>query len=171
MGIHALTRFKLSNMNCRSTARSRTMGNFDIGSSRIGCSNLSTNAEQAMRALPLMSIAHEPQTVSRQLESYETGVVFLPSRVTGFPAMSRKQMIAFIAGRQVNANSSQYGAPCGLTCRLIFTMTCFSAISPLLIPVALSWPQRDPFFGACLETEFASQPSVRKPTGKAARIH
>src|SRR6266481_2480386 len=50
IGIHALTRFKLSNMNCRSTARSRTTGNFDIGSSRIGCSNLSTNAEQALRA-------------------------------------------------------------------------------------------------------------------------
>src|SRR5712672_2351008 len=149
MGIHALTRFKLSNMNCRSTARSRTTGNFDIGSSRIGCSNLSTNAEQAMRALPLMSIAHEPQTSSRQLESYETGVVFLPSRVTGFPAMSRKQMIAFIAGRQFNANSSQYGAPCGLTWRLIFTMTCFSGISPLLVPVAVSSPQRDPFLGAC----------------------
>jgi hypothetical protein len=73
-------------------------------------------------------MAQLPQTSSRQLESYEMGVVFLPAQVMGFSAMSRKQMITFIAGRQASANSSQYGAPCGLTCRLIFTMTCFSAI-------------------------------------------
>ncbi len=50
-------------------------------------------------ALPLISIAHEPQISSRQFESYEIGVVFLPSRVTGFSAMSRRQMITFIEGR------------------------------------------------------------------------
>src|SRR5215469_17082095 len=84
-----------------------------------------------MRALPLTSMAQEPQTSSRQLESYEMGVVFLPSRVTGLSAMSRRQMMTFIEGRQLRANSSQYGAPCGLTCRLTFTMTFFSDINPL----------------------------------------
>src|SRR5215831_18670460 len=89
-----------------------------------------------MRALPLMSMAQEPQTSSRELESYEIGVVRLPSRVTGFSAMSRRQMMTFIDGRQLRANSSQYGAPCGLTCRLTFMMTFFSAISsvPCLPP-------------------------------------
>src|SRR5579859_2453681 len=53
MGIQPLTRFRLSNMNCRSTARSRTTGNFENGSSRIGCSSLSTSAEHAIRALPV----------------------------------------------------------------------------------------------------------------------
>src|SRR5438445_6080818 len=46
--------------------------------------------------------------------------------------MSRKQIITFIAGRHFNTNSSQYGEPCGLTCRFTFTMTCFSLMSPLL---------------------------------------
>src|SRR5215813_15505934 len=68
------------------------------------------------------------------------GVVFLPSRVTGFSAMSRRQMMTFIDGRQLRANSSQYGAPCGLTCRLTFMMTCFSAISSL--PFLPAWSLR-----------------------------
>src|SRR6202007_1511061 len=118
MGIQAFTRFRLSNMNWRSTARSRTTGNFDIGSRRMGCSNLSTSAEQAMRALPLISMAQEPQTSSRQLESKETGVVFLPSRVTGFAAMSRKQMMMFSDGRHGSANSSQRAGSFGLAWRL-----------------------------------------------------
>src|SRR6266852_4744470 len=84
IGIHAFTRFRLSNMNCRSTVKSRTTGNFDNGSIRIGCSKWSTSAEHAMRAFPLMTIAHEPHTSSKQLDSYDTGVVCLPSRVTIF---------------------------------------------------------------------------------------
>src|SRR5699024_6566386 len=39
IGTHALTRFKLSNMNERSTCRSRTIGKVLIGSNLIGCSN------------------------------------------------------------------------------------------------------------------------------------
>jgi hypothetical protein len=35
----------------------------------IGCSSLSISAEHAMRALPLIRIAHDPQISSRQLES------------------------------------------------------------------------------------------------------
>src|SRR5713226_6831282 len=131
IGIHAFTRLRLSNMNCRSTVKSRTRGNFDIGSMRIGCSSLSTSAEQAMRALPLMSIAQEPQISSRQFESYEIGVVFFPSRVTGFSAMSRRQMMTFIEGRHLRENSSQRAASFGPACRFTLTMTCFvSAIIP-----------------------------------------
>jgi hypothetical protein len=85
-----------------------------------------------MRALPLMTIAHEPHTSSRQFESYDTGVVCLPSRVTGFSAISRKQMITFIAGRHGKANSSQRAASFGIAWRFTFTMTCLrSAISIL----------------------------------------
>src|SRR5580698_9898521 len=81
-----------------------------------------------MRALPLISIAHEPQISSRQFESYEIGVVFLPSRVTGFSAMSRRQIITFIDGRHGSANSSQRAASFGLCWRLMRRMTCFSAM-------------------------------------------
>src|SRR6516164_4354994 len=126
MGIQALTRFRDSNINWRSTARSRTTGNFVIGSRRMGCSRLSTRAEQAILTLPLMTIAHDPQTSSRQFDSYETGVVFLPSRVTGFSAISRRQMIAFIDGRHLSANSSQCEGCFGPAWRLTRTMTCFS---------------------------------------------
>ena len=44
-------------------------GNFESGSSRTGFSRLSTSAEQAILALPLINIAYEPQTSSRQFES------------------------------------------------------------------------------------------------------
>src|SRR5260370_24316465 len=131
MGIHAFTRLRLSNMNCRSTVKSRTSGNFDIGSMRMGCSSLSTSAEHAMRALPLMSIAQEPQISSRQFESYEIGVVFFPSRVTGFSAMSRRQIITFIEGRHLRENSSHRAGSFGPACRFTLTMTCLlSAIIP-----------------------------------------
>ncbi len=46
-----------------------TTGNFEKGSSRMGCSSLSTSAEHAIRAFPLMSMAHDPHTSSRQFES------------------------------------------------------------------------------------------------------
>ena len=68
-GTHAFTLFRFSKSTLRSTARSRTTGNLENGSIVIGCSRLSTSAEHAMRALPLISMAHEPQTSSRQLES------------------------------------------------------------------------------------------------------
>src|SRR5581483_4603984 len=68
-GTQALTRFRFSNSTLRSTARSRTTGNLLKGSMRMGCSNLSTSAEHAICALPLMSMAHDPQTSSRQFES------------------------------------------------------------------------------------------------------
>src|SRR6267378_839069 len=119
-------------MNCRSTVKSRTTGNFESGSMRIGSSSWSTSAEHAMRAFPLMTIAHEPHTSSKQLESYDTGVVCLPSRVTGFSAISRRQMITFIDARHGSANSSHRGASFGLACRFILTMTLLpSAISDL----------------------------------------
>src|SRR5260370_21604284 len=59
------------------------------------------------------------------------GVVFFPSRVTGFSAMSRKQMMTFIEGRHLRENSSQRAASFGPACRFTLTMTCFvSAIIP-----------------------------------------
>src|SRR6266849_2141923 len=62
------------------------------------------------------------------------GVDFLPSRVTGFSAMSRRQMITFIEGRHFSANSSQRGFSAGLFWRFTLTMTCFaSAINPRAI--------------------------------------
>ncbi len=45
------------------------MGNLENGSSVIGCLSWSISAEQAIFACPLMSMAQEPQTSSRQLES------------------------------------------------------------------------------------------------------
>src|SRR5205807_8362089 len=84
-----------------------------------------------MRALPLMSIAQEPQISSRQFESYVMGVVFFPSRVTGFSAMSRRQMMTFIEGRQFRENSSQRAGSLGPACRFTFTMAFFvSAMHP-----------------------------------------
>ena len=69
MGTQAFTAFRFSKSTLRSTAKSRITGNLENGSRRMGCSSLSTRAEQAMRARPLMSMAQEPQTSSRQLES------------------------------------------------------------------------------------------------------
>src|SRR5258708_16430282 len=141
MGIHAFTRLRLSNMNCRSTVKSRTSGNFDIGSMRMGCSSLSTSAEHAMRALPLMSIAQEPQISSRQFESYEIGVVFFPSRVTGFSAMSRRQIITFMEGRHLRENSSHRAGSFGPACRFTLTMTCLLSA---IIPQPATAPHRKP---------------------------
>ena len=72
MGTQALTAFRFSKSTLRSTERSRTTGNLESGA-RVMVSefanNLSTSAEQAIIALPLMSIAQEPQISSRQFES------------------------------------------------------------------------------------------------------
>ena len=83
MGIHAFTCLRASNIRCGPPMRSRTSGNFFIGSRVIGCSSSSTSAEQACRALPLMIIVQVPQTSSRQLESQTTGVVACPPRSPG----------------------------------------------------------------------------------------
>src|SRR6266705_6493018 len=84
-----------------------------------------------MRALPLISMAQEPQISSRQFESYEIGVVLVPSRVTGFSAMSRRQMMTFMEGRHCRENSSQRAGSFGPAWRFTLTMTCFvSAINP-----------------------------------------
>src|SRR5882672_9151721 len=56
------------------------------------------------------------------------GVVFLPSRVTGFSAMSRRQMMMFMEGRQRRENSSQWAGWPGEDWRLILRRTFFSAI-------------------------------------------
>src|ERR1051325_9406257 len=59
------------------------------------------------------------------------GAVFLPSRVRGFSAISRRQMMTFIEGRQFRENSSQREGSFGPACRLTLTMTLFvSAITP-----------------------------------------
>src|SRR5438270_11092744 len=87
-----------------------------------------------MRALPLMSIAQEPQISSRQFESYVMGVVFFPSRVTGFSAMSRRQMMTFIEGRQLKENPSRRAGSFGPAGRYTSTITFFvSAIHPQAI--------------------------------------
>src|SRR5271165_2718161 len=114
MGTQALTAFRFSNSTLRSTARSRTTGNFESGSRRIGFSRLSTKVEQAMRARPLISMAQEPQTSSRQLESYVIGVVGLPSPVTGLRAISIIEEITFMPGCQASSNSSHCGEALGL---------------------------------------------------------
>src|SRR6266487_689214 len=95
-----------------------------------------------MRALPLISMAQEPQISSRQFESYETGVVFLPSRVTGFSAMSRRQMMTFMEGRHCRENSSQRAGSFGLAWRFTLTMTCFvSAMNPRQAKPQARWPE------------------------------
>src|SRR5699024_11439163 len=96
MGTQALTRLRLSNMNERSTWRSFTTGNVDIGSSLIGWSSLSTSAVQYCLALPLMTIEQAPQTSSRQFISHVTGVVFCPLELTGFLWISIRPLITFM---------------------------------------------------------------------------
>src|SRR5579859_4733380 len=69
-GTQAFTRFRFSKSTLRSTARSRITGKRDKGSRRTGCSNLLISDEHAIAAFPLISMAQEPQTSSRQLDSY-----------------------------------------------------------------------------------------------------
>src|SRR5665213_3474987 len=95
MGTQALTFFRFSKSTERSTARSRTTGNFESGASVMGCVSLSTSAEQAIIALPLISIAQEPQISSRQLESYVMGVVSTPETVVGLSAISPRSEVMF----------------------------------------------------------------------------
>src|SRR5271167_2832688 len=70
-----------------------------------------------------MIMAQEPQTSSRQLESYAIGVVGLPSRVTGLAAMSISAEVTFMPGRYDNSNSSQWGFDSGDCRRLILMIT------------------------------------------------
>src|SRR5580698_7880484 len=104
MGTQALTFFRFSKRTERSTARSRTTGNLLRGArvmvwSLLGPVSLSTRAEQAIEALPLMSMAQEPQISSRQLESYVMGVVALPATSTGLSAISPRSEVMFMFGR------------------------------------------------------------------------
>src|SRR5260370_21402593 len=78
---------------------------------------------------------------SRQYESYEIGVVFFPSRVTGFSAMSRRQIITFIEGRHLRENSSHRAGSFGPACRFTLTMTCLLSA---IIPQPATAPHRKP---------------------------
>src|SRR2546423_13018908 len=67
------------------------------------------------------------------------GVVFFPSRVTGFSAMSRRQMMTFIEARNLRETSSQRAASFGPACRFTLTMPCFvSDIDPRPTPAKLA---------------------------------
>src|SRR5438552_2723756 len=100
------------------------------------------------------------------------GVVFFPSRVTGFSAMSRKQIITFIDGRHLRENSSQRAASFGPACRFTLTMTCFvSAIIPQevresvrewigLIPIALAPSQLNLVRSSLLKQKLTFENSV-----------
>src|SRR5271154_5418280 len=123
IGTQAFTALRFSKITLRSVARSRTTGNLENGSRRTGCSRLSIRAEQAMRARPLMSMAQDPQTSSRQFESYVTGVVCLPSRVTELAAISISEEITFMPGCQASSNSSHRDSEVGVAWRLILMMT------------------------------------------------
>src|ERR1035441_2222265 len=131
MGTQALTAFKFSNKTDRSTCRSRTSGNLLSGSTRMGCSRLSTRAEQAMRALPLMRIAQEPQISSRQFESYVIGVVLWPPGVTGLAVTFIIGEMTFMPGRHSISKLSQMAGASGLPWRLISKDTVFVAILSL----------------------------------------
>src|SRR2546425_10848361 len=76
MGIQAFTRLRLSNMNWRSTARSRTRGNLVIGSGRIRYSHLCIGRAALIRALPVIGEAAEPPVSPGQLEAEGVGVGF-----------------------------------------------------------------------------------------------
>src|ERR1700751_3678740 len=56
------------------------------------------------------------------------GVGFLPSRVTGFSAMSRRQMMMFMEGRQRRENSAPWACWPGADWRLILRWTFLSGI-------------------------------------------
>src|SRR5437016_2493215 len=62
------------------------------------------------------------------------GVVFLPELVTGFSAMSRRQMMTFMEGRQFRENSSQRDGSCGPACRFILMRTFFVSAIRLYKP-------------------------------------
>src|SRR5688572_13046249 len=104
-------------MRWRSTNRSRTRGYFVIGSSVIGCSSLSTRAEQLWRVLPLMSIVQAPHTSSRHPLSHTGGVVWRPSLVTGWAAIHWRQAMMFRLGRWGTPNSSHRSGLPGPSCR------------------------------------------------------
>ena len=63
-----------------------------------------------------LTIAQAPQTSSRQLQSQTTGLVVLPSLVTGFFCTSIKAETTFIPSDQGTMNSSVYGAESGESC-------------------------------------------------------
>ena len=90
IGIQAWAFLSDSNINERSTQRSRITGNFDIGSivTLRSCDTRPASALHAWRTRPLITIEHAPQTSSRQLASKTTGEVRLPWRVIGLRRIS-----------------------------------------------------------------------------------
>src|SRR5262249_53226163 len=124
--IHAFTRFSDSNMLARSTMRSRTTGNFVIGSSTMGSpwgDTRSTSVLHAWRTWPLTSLVQAPPTSSRQFESHTTGAVFFPCTVWGRRWIAMSAAITFILGSRSTSNSSQRGAACALSWRLTLMRT------------------------------------------------
>ena len=114
MGTHALSLTRFLNMRLRSTKRSRTTGNLDMGSSVMTSSwphslwMLSTSAEHAWRTVPLMIMVQAPQISSRQLQSQTTGVMLsLPEAFAGSAAISCSEEMMFMFGLYGIAYSSQ----------------------------------------------------------------
>src|SRR5450432_681644 len=128
-GTHAFTAFRFSKITLRSTAKSRTTGNLVSGSTRIGCSSWSTRAEQAMRALLLMTMAHDPHTSSRQFASYVMGEVVTPAVVTGLVAISIRLEITFMPGFQRISKLSHCAGELGSAWRLILKTTVFGRVA------------------------------------------
>ena len=129
MGIHALTRFRASNIGVRSTWRSRTTGNLVSGSSVTGPSpSVSISAAHDCRGFPFTSMVHEPHTSSRHEASQWTGVVRSPCFVTGCLRISIRHEITFMLGCHGNENSSQRERLVGESCRLMRSSIVWRAI-------------------------------------------
>src|ERR1035437_10098972 len=129
-GTHAFTRFRFSKRILRSTMRSRTTGKCDKGSRRTVSPGVRNRRKHAIADFPLISMAQEPHTSSRQLDSYTIGDVAVPERVIGVAAISIKVEMTFIPERQRTSKSSQYGCESGVACRLILICTGSSGIHP-----------------------------------------
>jgi hypothetical protein len=110
--------------------RSRTTGKRDRGSSLTVSPGVRNKREHAIADFPLISMAQEPHTSSRQLDSYTIGDVAVPERVIGVAAISIKVEMTFIPERQRTSKSSQYGCESGVACRLILICTGSSGIHP-----------------------------------------
>ena len=97
-------------MRERSTTRSRTTGNFVIGSRTMASPRgemRSIIALQDWRTRPSTSIVHEPQTSSRHTHSQTIGATFSPADVTGRRWTSMSAPMTFMCGRHGTRNSCQ----------------------------------------------------------------
>ncbi len=65
----------------------------------MGCSSVSTRAEQAWRARPLIRMEQDPQTDSMQFDSHTGGATRLPSMVTGFSRMAMRAETTLCSAR------------------------------------------------------------------------